>query len=121
MSDAQDKFVAYDPMMGQFETFKTWEEVEKWVQLQDFCDEIPEEYINGKAWIAEIKYRSKYKLLDRKENYPCIKHPEQPATCYECDGKDCKGAEEWPYEDSFDSAGQIVFVEVETEEARGEE
>jgi len=94
------KYVAFDPAYGEYSTFDTLEEAKSWlidIGLGDprDCDPIPEEYINGEAWIAEIKYRSKYKITDRKENYPCSED----------------GESDWPYDDGYDVVGDLLMVD----------
>ena len=95
------KYVAFDPVYGEYSTFYTVEEAKAWIfetGLADFMDgdSIPEEYIRGEAWIAEIKFRSKYEITDRKKNYILSED----------------GESEWPY-GGYDVVGQVIMVESE--------
>ena len=112
----KDKYVVVDPMGGT-DFFDTEQEALDYIADMDFSDEIPEEYVDGQLIVAKITHVSKYVVTDEKKNYPCILVPNSVAHCSECseadrNGKECEGAEEWPYNSDFDTVGKIEMEEV---------
>jgi hypothetical protein len=96
------KFAAYDAADCDIEFFDTKEDAEKWLTQNDY-DGVSEESVEGKNWIAEIKWRSVFYETDRKSDYH--EHTDDcPENCNE---------QEWPYDSNFDSVGFIKYEEVE--------
>ena len=102
------KFVAYDAANGDLEYFDTKEKAEEWLTEND-SEGVSEEAESGDNWIAEIKWRSVFTIIDMKSNYH--EHTDEPTEdCLEnCD------KEEWPYDCDFDYVGNTTFEEVEYE------
>ena len=79
-----DLWVAYDVDAGDFETFATFVEAEKWLLEGQNQDGIGECFMDGSCWIAKITHRSKFIKTDQKEDY-------------------AEG--EWPYDPDWDYIG----------------
>jgi len=62
------KFVACDPVRGEFLFCDTLEEAKAFLEEQDFSDGVPEEYKNGEAWVAKITHISN--LVSTKDKKP---------------------------------------------------
>jgi len=100
----KDRYVAFYACNCESETFKTFEEAEKWLlEASDPDEGYSEETINGFDYIAKITHRSKFTKTDSQENYHF--HTEN---CPE----DCD-LEEWPYSNEFDFVGNLTMEEVE--------
>ena len=102
-----DEYVAYDAASGEYETFDTFEEAQKWLAEGDYADgAISSEAMDGNNFIAVITHRSKYIITDEKKNYHV--HTD---TCPEnCD------EETWPYDSDYENVGKIVYEPVEESE-----
>jgi hypothetical protein len=85
------KYVAHYAETGESESFDTIKEAEDWLREKDE-EELSEETIDGKNYIAEVKFISNCPLIDSKENYP-------------------EG--EWPYSDEFDTVHEIKYIPIE--------
>ena len=95
----RDKYVAFYSEDYEYETFKTFEEAEKWLKEYDNEDGIAEESIEGRNFIAKITHRSVYRVTDKREDYHL--HTEDcPDDC---------GEEEWPYDYDYDTVGVIEY------------
>ncbi len=110
------KYVAFDPMNREWDFFDSIADAQKW--LIDDCDwseGMPDELADGEYFIAEIILRSSFVETDRRENYPCLKNPDQHAVCSGCDTteEECERTEEWPYDNDFEYVGRAVMVEPE--------
>lgn len=101
----KNRFVAYDSDNGEYELFETREKAIDWLnECQD--DGLGQDACDGLNFIAEIKWRSVYHETDNKNNYH--KHTDDcPEDCDE---------EEYPFDSSFDSVGDIEYEDVEYEE-----
>ena len=88
------KYVAYEASNHIFETFKTFREAEQW--LLDCCNQdaheegYSEEMITGDCFIAEVTHITQFNIIERKED----------------------NAEEWVYQDEFDTVGELVIVPI---------
>jgi len=101
-------YVAFFAANCESETFETYEEAEKWLTdgyVNDIDDGYSEETINGFDYIAKITHRSKFTESDKKENY----HEHTDECPEDCD------KEEWPYDNLFDSIGNLTMEEVTNE------
>ena len=100
----QDKYIAHSAIDCETETFKTWEEANKWLMdgYEDADEGFSEETMGGFDYIAEITHRSNFTETDKRENYH--KHTDD---CPE----DCD-KEEWPHNSDFDYVGKITLERV---------
>ncbi len=109
------RYIAFDPMNQEFEFFQNLGDAKKWILDQDWRDQgLPEEIINGEYLIARVTHKSSVDITERREDYPCLKNPEQHAVCSGCDFSDdeCEGAEEWPYENDSEWAGEPKMIHI---------
>lgn len=89
------RYVAYDAANGEYQEFKTIDEAKKWLTCDDY-EEISCEAIEGRNYIAEIQYKSRVDVIDRKCDYEC--------------------AEDWDYRDDIDWIGKQEFEKINWEE-----
>lgn len=99
------RYVAYDAANGEYQEFKTIKEAQDWL-IEDDYDGISNEAIEGRNYIAEIKYKSNVIVLDKKEDYH-VHTDECPEDCNE---------KEWEYSNDFDWIGIQEFQEIDWEE-----
>ena len=108
----KDRYITYDPVNCETNFHTSLEEAEASIRDGNYWgDGFPEELVDGGYVIAKVTHVSAVKIVDKKENYMCIKNDEVPAHCSDCDEEGCDG-EEWPYESDFDYVGDVYFKEV---------
>ena len=109
------KYIAYDPVQGDMAFFSTMDDARKWIfdaMAPDDFNELPEEVMLGRYFIARIIERSGINIEGRREDYPCEKRPQNTAHCSICDEADCEGTNEWPYGPDTEYAGYPIMVQV---------
>ena len=98
-------YIAYYSADNQFEEFETFEEAKKWLEeMWGHDDEISEETVMGKDFIAEVTHRSQFKVTQDKEK-DGYKWNEE-AQGYFIDGD--PDEEEWTSE--YDKIGEVKLV-----------
>jgi len=89
------KYIAFDLTDHEFELFKTEKEAKQWIFDIDGSEGYSEEIIAGMAGVAKITHFTKFKIVDRKENYT-----------------DDDGDDPWPYSDAFNEIGTLLLERV---------
>ena len=112
----KDRYITYDPVNCETNFHTSLEEAEASIRDGNYWGEgFPDELVDGGYVIAKITHVSAVKIVDKKENYMCIKNDEVTAHCSDCDDSEGCDGEEWPYESDFDYVGDVYLKEVENE------
>ena len=110
----EDRYITFDPVNYETYFHDSLEEAKACIQDRDWRagDGFPEELVNGGYVIAKVTHVSEVKIVDKKENYMCLKNDEIPAHCSDCDDSEGCDGEEWPYDSDFDYIGDVYLKEV---------
>ena len=90
------KYVAYYSEEGEYETFETFQEAEKWLQEWDQQEGISEETEQGLNYIAKITHVSKVNIVETKKDFE-------------------EKGEPWPYDPEWTWMGEVEYVQIEKE------
>ena len=110
------KWIAYDASAGEHEYFETYGEAKKWlIEVADFSEGYPDEYISGESYIAKITHITEYKEADNINSYRCLMNPDRTANCgnYADCPEECNGTSMWPHSINHHSVGKIGLKKLE--------